>query len=88
MEYKQRLMDMINRLLNGSLSVAEFHSQYYEYYLDAPDDALTNKEANYFGTIQERLDFAGESPDATERKEGWMDYEGYVQMVCDLTQQY
>lgn len=88
MEYKQRLTDMINRLLDGSLSVPEFHSEYYEYYLDGPDDALTDGEADYFGTIQQKLDFAGEFPNAIERKEGWMDYEGYVQMVRDLTEQY
>ena len=82
MNYKKMLIDMINKLLSGEWSVPKFRSKYYDFYLEeVPDEALSDKDASFFGSIQEKLDWTDESPDNESQQFGWLNHKEFIQWV-------
>ncbi|MBE9156080.1 hypothetical protein IQ265_04420 [Nodosilinea sp. LEGE 06152] len=68
-EYK--LLSMINTLVAGKYGVPEFEKDYYDFYLDeVPNSALNDEESEFFGSVQEKLDWVDENPDSVSRSYG------------------
>ncbi len=83
--YRKEMVSMIKKLINGSWSVKEFEENDYLYFLDeVPDDYLSPDDIDFFGLIQEKLDFTSLNPDDESRKYGWMSYEEYIIFVRNL----
>ncbi len=79
MDYKNTLLKMVIYLLDGTWTVSEFRDNYYDYYLEeVPDEVLSELDADFFGLIQEKLDWTDENPDLESRKYGWMDEPEFV----------
>lgn len=82
MDYKKTLIEKINNLVNGNWSVSKFEEEYYKYFLnEVPDMALTTNEMDFFGLVQERLDWTGPNPTMEEKKEGYLDYQEYTEWL-------
>lgn len=77
------MLNMINNLLTGMWKVDEFRRNYYDFYLvDVPDDLLSDTESEFFGGIQEKLDWVDESPDIESQNAGWLNHEQFVEWVA------
>ncbi|NIR46333.1 MAG: hypothetical protein GWN99_17940 [Gemmatimonadetes bacterium] len=73
---------MIQRVASGEWSVSEFDRSYYDYFLDeAAPESLTGRELEFFGAVQEKLDWVDESPDSESRSYGWMDHQEFREWV-------
>ena len=73
---------MINDLISGEMSVSTFEEKYYSYFLnDVPDDCLSPDELDFFGIIQEKLDFTAIAPDTESRRYGWIDHKEFIVFV-------
>ncbi len=71
-------MKMIDDLVSGGLSVAQFHAQYYTFYLESiPEDAMSDSDYEFFGQLQEKLDWTDLNPSSEDRLWGWISYEEY-----------
>lgn len=82
MEHKAALVEMITRLLEGDWSVPEFQRQFYDYYLEkVPGTELSDRDAEFFGAVQEKLDWTDINPDPESKKHGWINQGEYVQWV-------
>jgi hypothetical protein len=82
MKHKHLLLEMINRLLSGEWTVPEFRDNYYNFFLEKiPDDALSEDDWEFFGAIQEKLDWTDPIPDPESQKDGWLNYGQYVDWV-------
>lgn len=89
MNYKEALLSKIDRLINHELSVPEFRKEYYDFYLEqVPDQALSDQDAKFFGSVQEKLDWTNESPDLESQSYGWMNYDQYIKWVRDYQELY
>ena len=89
MDYIAALLERIDWLLNGDLSVLEFREQYYDFYLEqVPDESLSDRDAQFFGAVQEKLDWTDENPDSESRSDGWMNHNEYIEWVRDYRQSY
>ena len=89
MDYIAVLLERIDWLLNRELSVSEFREQYYDFYLEqVPDESLSDGDAQFFGAVQEKLDWTDENPDTESRSYGWMNYNEYIKWVRDYRQSY
>lgn len=88
MNYKAALLRKIERLLSSELSVPEFRKEYYDFYLELPDEALSERDAKFFGLVQEKLDWTDASPDLESQNFGWMNYDQYIKWVDDYQKQY
>src|SRR5262245_4717562 len=83
MEYREQLLNMIDHLVRGEGSVPEFERHYYRFYIEeVPDDALSDRDSEFFGTVHERLDWTDASPDNESRRHGWLDHEEYRHWVA------
>jgi hypothetical protein len=77
-------MEAIDALLDESLSVPEFRRRYYDYYVDVlPEWALTDKQRQFFGAAQEKLDWVDDDPDAESRRAGWVGYREFIAWLRD-----
>ena len=82
MNYREQLLQKINNLINGSWTVPEFEKQYYMFYIDqVPDEGLTDKEREFFGSVQEKLDYVVENPPTEDRQYGYINYAEYVEWL-------
>lgn len=82
MDYKKLLLEKIEKLIENKMSVSEFEKEYYMFYVDkVPDNVLTDYDSDFFGYVQEKLDWVAEKPDDEERKYGWINYDEYVEWV-------
>lgn len=72
----------IDALLAGEITVPEFEARYYDFYVEeVPDDALSNREREFFGYVQEKLDWTSDRPTAEDRRCGWIDHLEYVEWL-------
>jgi len=82
LDARKHLLHMIDQLLSGSWNVEEFRRNYYDFYLeDVPDDLLSDEDIDFFGSIQEKLDWVDESPDVESRDFGWLDYAQFMDWI-------
>ena len=82
MNFKENLMEKIENLLNGNWSVNQFDEEYYYYYLNhVSEEKLSEKELEFFGSIQEQLEWTTQNPDKQSREYGWMDYHDFIHWV-------
>lgn len=89
MDYIKALMERIERLLRGEWSVPKFRAEYYDFYLEqVPDESLTDKDAEFFGYVQEKLDWTHENPPPQDRSDGWMNHDEYIEWVREHRQLY
>ena len=80
--YRKQLLVMIDNLLTGMWGVDEFRENYYDFYLeDVPDDSLSDAEFDFFGSVQEKLDWVDEFPDIESQNAGWLNHEQFVVWV-------
>ena len=89
MDYKKTLMEMIDNLIKGKLTVKEFDKMYYEFYIEqVPDDLFTNGEQEFFSSIQEKLDWVDSQVDSESRYYGWLNHENFVEWVKEQRLMY
>ena len=89
MDYQYTLLKMVAHLLDGTWTVSEFRDNYYDFYLEeVPDEAISEFDADFFGLIQEKLDWTDENPDPESRKYGWMDEAEFVKWVREHYDDY
>jgi hypothetical protein len=82
MDYRALLLHKIHNLISGTWEVPEFEREYYRYFLDEiPDGVLTQNEMEFFGLVQEQLDWISEAPSEIERRDGWRSYSEYVEWL-------
>ncbi|WP_293005998.1 hypothetical protein [Nitrosomonas sp.] len=81
-DYIKQMLTMIDNLLSGMWKIDEFRSNYYDFYLEeVPDDLLSDTESEFFGGVQEKLDWVDESPDIESQNSGWLNHEQFVEWV-------
>src|SRR5262245_33819343 len=89
MDYKEHLLSMIEHLVRGEWSVPEFEKHYYLFYVEeVPDEALSDVDSSFFGSVQERLDWTHAEPDATSRGYGWLNHEEFRSWVVEELKRY
>lgn len=89
MDDKSTLLKMVTDLLDGTWTVSEFRAHYYNFYVEeVPDEALSELDADFFGLIQEKLDWTDENPDPESRQYGWMDEPEFVKWVREYHDSY
>lgn len=82
MDYKKELTKKVQKLLNNEITVPEFESQYYMYFLDeVPENALNDNDNEFFADIQEKLDWVSESPNEEERGYGWINHSEFIEWL-------
>jgi len=81
-EHRTELLDRVERLLSREYTVAEFRRRYYDFYLEVPEEALTDSEHMFFGFLQEMLDWTAEAPSSEDRQHGWVDHEEFIAWVA------
>lgn len=78
-EHRATLITAIDALLGREISVPEFRRRFYDYYIDVmPESALTDSEHEFFGAVQEKLDWVDEEPDAESRRAGWIGHGEFI----------
>ena len=78
-DYLSILLDMVERLVRRAWSVQEFESHFYRYFLDeVPENALDDRNFNFFCRLQESLEWCAPNPDRQSRDDGWGDHSQYV----------
>jgi hypothetical protein len=89
MDYKSNLLRRIEQLVNGSIYVPAFELEFYQYYLtEVPQETLSDYDNEFFGFVQEKLDWTLEDPDAESRGDGFIDHQEYVVWVKNLLDRY
>lgn len=89
MNYKEELLNKINKLINSEWDVPMFEKEYYHFYLDkVPSDKLTDSETNFFGLVQEKLEWTSENPSEEEKGYGWADYKTYTEWLRNNTREF
>lgn len=78
MNFKEELIKKINRLLEGKITVPEFHDEYYMFFVKEAGKDLTVDDNLFFGDIQEKLDYVVENPEKEDREVGYINYEEYI----------
>ena len=86
MSHPTQLLAMIDRVLVGEWDFDMFARTFYAFYVDEvpADAAMTDDEWEYFGFVQERLDYVAETPSPEDRKHGWhtpAEYLEWLQVV-------
>ena len=65
---------MIERVLAGATSVADFEGRFHDYYFgQVPEEALSGAEQEFVESVCEKLDVTTESPTPEDRSYGWVD---------------
>lgn len=86
-KYRTILLEKINKLLQGDLTVSQFRDEYYSYFLDTvPNQELTKGDSIFFGLIQEQLDWTTENPDKEDKKYRYKNYQEYTNWVRQVTE--
>lgn len=89
MDHKKNLMNQIEHLLSGGWTVDEFRDKYYDYYLEGvPDDALSDSDSQFFGYIQEMLDWTALDPPPEDKQYGWMNHIEFISLVARQRDRY
>jgi len=89
MDYREALLRSIDRLIAGGLTVPKFRDEYYDFYLETvPDDALSDRDSEFFGLVQEMLDWTTSDPPKVDKEAGWMDYEEYLNWLEERRSAY
>ncbi len=79
---KESLLGMIDRLIGGEWSVAEFEVAYYDYFVERVSaSSLSPEDESFFAGVQERLDWTARNPTNEEREIGWLTHEEYIQCL-------
>jgi hypothetical protein len=87
-ELRKTLDSLIDRLCSGALSVGDFREGYYLLQAEHPAHEMSPYESDYYGQIQEALDWTVPSLDDEARRDGYMDEEQYRQNVCELRKRF
>ena len=70
---------MIDRLLAGEWTAAEFEGAFVVYYYEhVPVDVMRSSAASLYSTVLEKLEFTMADPTAADREDGWIDYEDFI----------
>jgi hypothetical protein len=89
MNYREELLNKINKLINKDWDVPTFEKEYYQFYLEkVPQDSLTTSEVNFFGLVQEKLDWTSKNPSEEEKGYGWADHETYIKWLKNNTREF
>jgi hypothetical protein len=71
-DYKKILDEKIHGFLFGGVSFKTFEKNYYDFYVeDVPEDGLTDNEFEFYGEIQEKIDWVDEDP-GLDRQYGYI----------------
>ena len=78
---KGLLLQKIHRFIDlGDVPI--FYDEYYHFFLEeVPQGSLTYTELEFFGQVQELLDWTAENPSQEEIELGWKSYSGYHKWV-------
>ena len=78
MDYHAELLGMVQRLVRGEWDVPPFERAFYMFYVDdVPEGALEDRDLEFFGLLQERLDWTEADPGPESRAYGWQNHEEY-----------
>ena len=81
-QYRKKILKMPQNLIDGTWSVNEFEKNYFPYFIDEiPNGDLSNEDLDFFGTIQDKLDFTALNPNTESRRYGWISRDEYMIFV-------
>jgi hypothetical protein len=87
--YRQTLVDLVEQLLDGTLTLSEFDDRFYSCYAErTPQWGLSGLDRAFFGTIHERLNWTGPKPDMASEPDRWMPESEFVRFVRQLYDRY
>lgn len=70
---------MIDRLLAGQWSYAEFERVFaFYYYEHVPVDVMRSPAGSFVSDVVEKLEFTAENPTAEDRANDWIDHQGFI----------
>ena len=73
---------MVLDLCNKAVSLSEFRSRFYFFYIDeVPENLLSENDQEYYSRIHEKLDWVDGQPTEEERAPGWIDESEYLTWV-------
>jgi hypothetical protein len=79
----------IDDLISGRIDVPEFYQRFYIFYVDiVPGESLSDRESEYFGLVQENLDWTSANPDPESRSYGWVTHAEYVDWLRRLRDRF
>jgi hypothetical protein len=82
MDHGVELLAMIEALLAGRTTIADFEERFYWYYLEqVPDGALSEAERSLVESICERMDSTAGVPDPESRRHGWIDHAQFLEWL-------
>ena len=89
MNYKEKLLWMIQNLLEGKWSVDEFEHKYCDYYIDGdPSFRMTELEEEFFSEVNEKLSWTSESPNEEDRSYGYVDHGEFLEWIKEEYEKY
>ena len=89
MDYLAVLQGMVIRLLDGALTVSEFHDHFYMFFVDeVPDGVLSDRDFSFFCELHEKLDWTAAAPDSVSRGDGWIDEVAYLDWIRKIYASY
>jgi hypothetical protein len=88
-DYKAHLLDMISNVISGFWTVEKFRSKFYDYYLEeVPEEGMHEYDYNFFGMVQQKLDWTDRIPDNESRSVGWVDESEFITWLSNLLINY
>lgn len=89
MDYTSTLLDMVQRLVSGEWSVPQFQEMFYDFYIeDVPGDAMADRDDEFFGALQEKLEWTDPAPPDEDRLYGWINHAEYVGWAKRMLERY
>lgn len=89
-EHRDRLLEMIRKLLDGRWTFEQFADGFWDYYLrKVPQDVLSERDERFFEMVQQRIDRTDEDPDPEDRcEQGYLDFEEFVEWLRERMVEY
>jgi hypothetical protein len=89
MNYRGVLLNMVVKLLSGEFSLPQFRNDFYDFYIEkVPEDVMSGRDYEFFGRLQEKLDWTDEEPSDNDKLWGWLTYEDYRDWAGHQVKEY
>ena len=85
-EKRRYLLGLIDDVLAGRISFAQFSRSYYPVYLEMAGGSLSEQEEVFFAIVQEKLDWTVEGPSREAIECGLMSRAGFLEWLENKTQ--
>lgn len=83
-EYIEKLNTLIENFISSSITFDQFKSSYSNCYLEeVSDKMLSDADIDFFGRIQEKLDWVDNDFDLESREYGWINEKEFSSWLID-----